>query len=125
MPTRTPDQPAQEALHREIPDSALNESLTGAATVDEIDLGDVDNGGTAGEGTSILGKWVFVQCDVAFYWRRYSGETAPNSTSMQTGILWPADEVHEFFIDGNIAATNLAVEGAGAGTLKIELGSGA
>lgn len=120
---RTAEKPAKEVLYREIPDVSLAEAVTGAGTVDEIDLSDVNNGGTPGDGTSALERWVYVQCDSAFYARRY-GETAPLTAAMVTGILWAADTVHEFYVDGNISRGNLAVESVSAGTLKIEFGSG-
>lgn len=120
---RTPEMPAQEALHREIPDVVLNESVTGPATVDTFDLNDVENGGTPGNGTSVIGKWIYIQSDVDYYWRRYN-DSAPNSTSMQNGILWPKNTIQEIWVDPNSSKQNIAVEGANAGTIKIEVGTG-
>lgn len=120
---RDPSIPAREALYREIPgEAALNETITGAATVDEIDLADVDNGGTPGDGTSVLGRWVFVTPkggDV--YMRRYTtAGSAPASASMQKGAVWPDGVREEFFFDENDGKQQLAVEGTAACTLVFE-----
>jgi len=117
---RTPEKPAKEALYREIPDTTAPESLTGPATVDTFDLADVDDG-TSDQ--SVLDRWVYVQCDVDYYMRRYSG-SAPASAAMQAGILWPANTIQEFYVDGGNANTMLAVEGSAAGTIIFEFGSG-
>ena len=71
-------------------------------------------------GTSVLGRWVYVTpvgADV--YMRRYS-DTAPDSTSMQKGALWPDGTREEFFVDANDSKTKLAVEGTAACTLVFE-----
>lgn len=121
---RTADKAAKGALIREIPDTSMTESITGAATVDEIDLSDVENGGTPGNGTSVLDRWVYVTpIGASVYMRRFSG-TAPNSASMQAGRLYADGETQEFFIDGGIGRTELAVEGTAACELVFEFGSG-
>lgn len=120
---RDPSIPAREALYREIPgEPALNEAITGAATVNEINLADVENGGAPGDGTSVLGRWVYITPkggDV--YMRRYNvDDGAPSSASMQKGALWPDGVREEFYIDANDGRLRLAVEGAAACTLVFE-----
>lgn len=116
---RSPDLPAREALFREIPDTSKSVAVTGAATVDEIDLSDID-------GVSVLGRWIFLTprgCSV--YLRRYpQGGSAPASASMQAGTLWTDGQTEEFFVDPNVGNTMLAVEGTAAGDLVFEFGSG-
>lgn len=115
---RSPDLPAREALYREIPDISKSVAITGATTVDEIDLTDID-------GESVAGRWIFLTprgCSV--YMRRFNA-TAPNSAAMQAGTLWADGQTEEFYVDPNTAVLNLAVEGTAAGDLVFEFGSGA
>lgn len=110
---RSPEAPAREALYREIPDTMIEEDVTGVGTVDEIDL------------TSYAGRWVWLTPKGGdAYLRRFAG-TAPESAEMVKGRVWAEDVTEEVYIDANSAALGLAVEGTAAMTLVIEYGSGA